>query len=568
MTDSRGTVLVVDDEPSVRAFIERLLLSEGFRVVTAGDVATGLVALEQGDVDLVVCDKNLPDGNGHDVTKRAAEMRCGAIMMTAFASLSSAVEALQQGVGDYIQKPIGDLDDFLARITRVLHTVELERANARLLAELQKKNVVLEAMAVRDPLTGLFNHAYFQESLERELHRGARNQHDVSLIFLDVDQFKEINDTLGHQAGDKLLKMFADLLLGTSRRSDMSFRLRTQDVAARYGGDEFAVILPETPKRGAAVKAERLRRAVLDLPFTERGLPAVSVSLGVASFPEDAGERAALIEAADSGLYAAKSLGKNRLVTYSAQIARTQLNQAKLIAVEAERLEARERSLARGAFDFVYQPVVDIATGTPVAYEALCRPTDPAFASPADLIDVAERAGRVIDLGRTLRRRAAAALARLPSDVSLLINLHPHELNDPSLLDGEPELRGAASRVIFELTETASITNAARTRTCLDRLRAHGFRIALADLSSGYASLESVILFEPELVKLNASVLAGIGTSSRTARLLRHFVEHASDEKVRVIVQAIETEEQRDAARSLGFTLMQGFLLGKPAPLG
>ncbi len=179
---------------------------------------------------------------------------------------------------------------------------------------MRKRNAELESLAARDSLTKLYNHGFFQESLRREVERARRTETELGLILIDLDNFKTINDTFGHPVGDEILLAFAGLFVERSRAADLSFRLAKKDIAARYGGDEFALILPETPKRGTFAKAERLRANVEKLEF-DAGLTQ-TISVGLAGFPDDADSPRSLIEAADRAMYVAKRQGRNRIVEY------------------------------------------------------------------------------------------------------------------------------------------------------------------------------------------------------------------------------------------------------------
>jgi two-component system, cell cycle response regulator len=249
-------VLVVDDDASIRVVLTELLGDVGFSLDLADCLTAGKATFKAGRYDLVITDKNLGDGSGLDLVQliNSEAPDTEVIIMSAFASLESAVEAIQMRVADYLVKPFEDIDAVLDRIARVVQYLNLKRENRALVDEICEKNARLEELVVRDGLTGLFNHAYFQERLESEVKRSARHGHCVSLVFVDIDHFKEVNDSLGHQVGDGVLKIIAQTLRGESRVSDDTFRLREHDIAARYGGDEFVLMLPETPKSGAAIK--------------------------------------------------------------------------------------------------------------------------------------------------------------------------------------------------------------------------------------------------------------------------------------------------------------------------
>ncbi|MGZ3427006.1 MAG: putative bifunctional diguanylate cyclase/phosphodiesterase, partial [Polyangia bacterium] len=561
-------ILILDDDPAIIQYLTTLLETEEYKVVPATTLAEARALLPKGAFDLVLADKNLPDGSGLELCRELAEnpADCEILMMTGYASLESAVEAMRYGVSDYLETPF-ERDDLMARLTRALKTLALKRHNAELVGELRQSNAMLEKLAIVDPLTQLYNHAYFHDSLDREVRRASRQDRSFSVVLLDLDGFKAINDSFGHKTGDEVLHRFAESLRGRNRRlTDLAFRLRENDVAARYGGDEFAVILPDTPKIGAAVLAERLRVQFETLGLHDSQPVQLTLSLGIAGFPDDAADRDGIIEAADMALHAAKAGGKNRVVSYSPGLSRSSSSRSRTIGKQAAQLEALSDSLERRAFRFAYQPIVDVGDWHVHAYEALCRPTDERFRSPADLFRAAEDAGQILPLGRVLRELCIVPVGEMPAPCRMFINIHPHELNDPRLLDGETILREHAQRIVFEITEAAEIENFGRTRDLLAKLRAHGYRIALDDLGAGYASLNLLALLEPDYVKLDIEMVRAIRGNDRTGRLVSHILDFARGENMQVVAEGIETTDEYQSVRSLGVTLMQGYYFARPSP--
>jgi diguanylate cyclase (GGDEF)-like protein len=558
------TILVVDDEPVIRQLLEVVLTDAGFRVEVFATLREARARSQRRDFDVVVADKNLPDGSGLELCRelREAEVDCKLIVMSGYANLASAVEAIQHGVADYFVKPL-DLQDLLARLSRVVELLRLSRGNRVLIDQLRDKNAELEALAVRDPLTRLFNHAALQDALQREVARSERYGHKFVLTLLDIDRFRELNERHGHAIGDGVLRNLAALLNTRSRKSDQPFRITDQTVAARYGEDVFAMILPESDRASAATKLEAVRRAVREQVFDAALLVPVTITVGLACYPEDATDRDALIEAASRSLQAGKRVGGDQLVSYTPALGADPNDGASRTAARARALG---RSLAHGSFRFVYQPIVNVRDGALFAYEALCRPTDSGFENVGQLIETAVHTGRIRDLGRVLRRIVVEPMPQLPEPCALFVNIHPQDLNDEQLLGAEAYLLPWARRVVLEVTETEAIRDYPRARARIAALREHGFRIALDDLGSGYSSLNLLAQLEPDIVKLDMELVRGIEREGRTRRLVQHLIEFCRGEGFVTVAEGIETDAELAVVTELGVDLVQGYLLAHPQP--
>lgn len=315
-------ILAVDDEESIRNVLEMVLSGDGHDVTTASSAEEALKHFMKEPYPLVISDVRMEGMSGlhllQEIKKSYPDTQV--IIITSYASLETAVQALRAGAYDFIVKPFEDIDLISAATSRALDKIRLIEENKKLVDELRQKNVQLERsniilseLSIRDGLTGLFNHRYFHEFLHNECLRCNRHGRVFSVIFLDVDNFKKYNDTHGHPAGDKLLIKLGTIING---------RLRKTDILARYGGEEFVIILPETFRDGALLVAENIRKAISEHPFEGREsqpLGIVSVSIGVASFPEDEKEANTLLHIADQALYKAKHTGKNRVCIYKAE---------------------------------------------------------------------------------------------------------------------------------------------------------------------------------------------------------------------------------------------------------
>jgi two-component system, cell cycle response regulator len=334
-------VLVVDDDNDILVMLQTVLRRD-YDVLTATDGVAALKLIEHNDVAAVLADHMMPGMTGVELLDRAHALRPGAarVLITASDRIAVLKDAINQArVHRFLSKPLR-LTELPGLVSGAIREVKLETENVRLVEELSLKNAELarnneqlesqvlertrelraavaelEQLALRDGLTGLFNHRYFQECLEAELSRARRQNEPLGLLFIDVDHFKQYNDRNGHPAGDRLLKRLASVLLGGGE-SGKPRMARLSDTVARYGGEEFVMILPATATEGCLARAGRLLRSIAEQPFEAHELQPggqVSVSIGVACFPLHAQDKQALIAAADAMLYRAKREGRNRV---------------------------------------------------------------------------------------------------------------------------------------------------------------------------------------------------------------------------------------------------------------
>lgn len=314
MSDKGLRILVADDEPSLRGLLIQLLSGEGHELTEVESGEQALEAFRKEAFPLIITDIRMGGMSGLDLLNeiKIIDPDTLVIIVTSYASLDTAIKALRDGAYDYVMRPFDDLEIISAVVKRATEKIRLISENKKLVqklernnSELERVNVALKELAIRDGLTGLFNHRHFQETLSIELSRSIRHERNFSLLFLDIDLFKQYNDVHGHPKGDELLSMFGKLV---------KERLRKADFVARYGGEEFVIMLPETPKAGALRVADDIRKHISDYPFKGREtqpLGRVTVSIGVATFPEDGKDGSELIKYADKVLYKAKQSGRN-----------------------------------------------------------------------------------------------------------------------------------------------------------------------------------------------------------------------------------------------------------------
>jgi len=413
-------------------------------------------------------------------------------------------------------------------------------------------------MALHDALTDLPNRTRFQERLREALARVARGE-KLAVHCLDLDNFKNINDALGHAVGDDLLKSVAERLRGC---------VRDVDAIARLGGDEFAVI--QSPLEDAA-DAARLAQRIRDeigKPFDLGGVQAVvNASIGIAVAPGDATEPEALLKQADMALYGAKAEGRGVYRFFQPEMdARMRLRHA----IEQDLRDA----IAAGGFRLHYQPVVDLASGDICGVEALLRwpHVERGMVPPAEFISIAEESGLIIPLGEWVLRRALADAARLPGHVRIAVNLSPVQFRSRALaqtvIAACAAARVAPARLELEVTEAAFLAATKDVLATLDQLRHLGVKIVMDDFGTGYSSLNYLRRFRFDKIKIDRSFVRDLSDpGSLSAVIVEAVVRLARALDVTTTAEGVETVEQLDIIRAAGVTEMQGFLYSPARPL-
>lgn len=304
-----SSILIVDDDPVSRTLLERILKKEGFKVVSTEDGKQALDLFKKRYIPIILTDWMMPKMNGLELCKALRSIESPGyvfiIIITAKDSKEDIVKGLEAGADDYVSKPFHHAE-LLARIRTGIRILELERS-------LRRANEEIKRLSITDPLTGCFNRGYLMDFLPKEINRSIRYNHPLSIIMCDIDHFKKVNDTHGHQAGDVVLKSFASILNDAVREGS--------DWVSRYGGEEFLVVLPETGLENGIKTAERLRKRVseTEIDIGNKKIK-ITASFGVASFdPQKNREMStdSLINLADQGLYQAKTEGRNRVKTVS-----------------------------------------------------------------------------------------------------------------------------------------------------------------------------------------------------------------------------------------------------------
>ena len=408
-----------------------------------------------------------------------------------------------------------------------------------------------------DGLTGLGNHRSFQEEIERQWAGAVRYGRSLSLVLLDLDEFKQINDSSGHAAGDLLLRHMGSQIVSSLRKSDRGFRI---------GGDEFAIILPETDADGAYVVMRRLLATCLEGEARRGGSNALSFSAGISALPGSAHDREALYSQADAALYWGKRHGRTCVTLYDRErheSATTAHNPAELSALVA-------RVAAAGAVRAVFQPIYDLVTGAPRGYEGLVRPlSNSGFNDPGTMFAAAEATGRTAELDIACLEAVMGAASRLRLPGSLTVNLSPRTLEtDEFSIQGLLRIivrHGLdPRRIVLELTEREAVEDIARLRRAVEDCRVAGIRVAADDVGSGNAGLRLLSQLRFDIVKIDLSLVQGGARRDQSLEVIRTLRDLADRWGALVVAEGIETPAQLEVVRSLGIEAGQGYLLCRP----
>ena len=420
----------------------------------------------------------------------------------------------------------------------------------------------LRRQALHDPLTGLGNRALFRDRLQHAIDRSSRRPELLAVLMIDLDGFKQVNDSLGHDAGDRLLAEVAQRLQDC---------VRVGDTVARMGGDEFAVLLERADLEGPAVVAQRIVYR-LRAPVEIDGKAIVTQgSVGVAVGSPTTLTAGELLRNADLAMYVAKSKGKGVYEVYQREMHAAALERVELEAELRDALRGRELTLH-------YQPVVELPSGRVSGAEALVRWQHPerGFISPGEFVPLAEESGLVVDLGRWVlgeacrQARLFQEAYRADPPFSMAVNVAARQLTSPWLVD---EVRKAlaeshlpASSLVLEITEGALMRDASAIVPTLESLRAMGVRLAIDDFGTGWSSLSRLRSFPVDKLKIDRSFVAEITSSADDAPIVAAIVAMAHSLQLTTVAEGVETLEQLACLHQRGCEEVQGYLLSKPLP--
>jgi len=542
-------ILVVDDDRGARFALRETLLGEGYEVIDASNGQQAVQICRQQAPDLVILDGVMPVMDGFqscEVIRGLPE--CATIpilLVTGLNDDASVDKAFSVGATDYISKPI----NYAVLRRRIDHMLQVHSAEKR-----------VHQLAYIDSLTGRPNRTKLNEHMEALFSDTSRKDKQFALLFLDLDNFKLVNDTLGHEAGDLLLKYVSERLTGCVRKGDL---------VARFGGDEFCIVLD-------GVRSYEMVRSIaekihdhLKRPFVFLGREMLlSTSIGIAVYPEHGQDAVSLLKAADMAMYDAKKSQKG-FGFYESHLESDNL----------QRLELENdlrNAIVRDELLLYYQPQEDLQTGQICGLEALIRWQHPrrGLVSPAEFIHLAEETGLINDIGHwvlcTICDQINVWLDGGFAPPRIAINLSARQLANPNLATTFREVisdaRLPADLIEFEITESTIMERPDEMIDMLKALKAMGTRLAIDDFGTGYSSLSYLKRFPLDYIKIDRAFISDVMSNRIDADIVRTIIALAQALEVKVIAEGVETAQQREFLKEQNCHYAQGYLLSKPVP--
>lgn len=542
-------VLVVDDDKGLRRAIRETIENTGNRVDEVANGEQAIMYCERFMPDLILMDAVMPEMDGLEACQKILRMPGGenvtVIIITGLNDEASISRAFAAGAMDYIAKPI----NFAVLKKRVVRLLQAKQAESH-----------VRQLAYNDVLTGLPNRKHFTDKLAEYVSRPSLTSGLVAILFLDLDRFKLINDTFGHDSGDLLLKVVAERLVGCVRQGD---------IVSRFGGDEFVVMLKNIKSYSAIEGIAAKIQQALARPFVFLGKELrITTSIGIATYPDNGDDINILLKNADLAMYRAKRRGNS----YEFFESRMEEESSRRLALENDLRGAIER----GEMRLFYQPQVDVRSGQLVGAEALIRWQHPSngFINPLEFISLAEETGQIYEIGEWVLNTACKQLQQWHqqgfNQMRVAVNISGRQLDRGDLHNVVSDILDKtalpAEFLELEITESTIMENAESVIGTLQTLKTMGVSLAVDDFGTGYSSLSYLRRFPIDLLKVDREFVRDVDTDKVDADIVNAIITLAHALDVKVIAEGVETEAQHQFLRQQGCDFLQGYLYGKPIP--
>ncbi|MBL1433752.1 MAG: GGDEF-domain containing protein [Gammaproteobacteria bacterium] len=576
-------ILIVDDTEHNVHLAKTMLRKSGFsNIVTANNGTEAIHVLQKSihddvsDIDLILLDVMMPDMDGYEVCRTIRQhsewVDIPIIMLTAnnMWQDDTAITSLECGASDIMFKPFRRME----LVPRVISALSLKRERDlrksreyELETELAERKIMearLQYLVSHDDLTGLCNRRRLEQAIELAVIQSNYNKRYSSIFYIDLDQFKVVNDLEGHAAGDRVLILVANTLRKYIRKNDL---------LARISSDEYVVLASDTDETRALEFAQTLHNTLNGLFFkTEGRTYHIGASIGISLISP--GSKCTASEAlvrADQACFVAKAHGRNMVHVFNEKD-----SEMHILRSAAHWVPIIRKALKHDLFRLAFQPVQHVASGKIRHYEALIRMIDDSgnIIGPGDFIPVAERMGLIHEIDRYMVSNVIKTIAGLPnsqSELSLHVNLSGHAFQDPTLYglirEKIREHKIDPHRLLFEITETAAVANVEQTRDMVVKLRELGCRFALDDFGAGFSSFSYVKQFPVDQLKIDGAFIRNLVNDPVDQSLVKSMIEVGRSLKKEVIAEFVEDQETLDLLTSYGVDYVQGYFIGKPLPL-
>ena len=540
-------ILIADDDRSMRVALQNVLVADGYEIEAVSDGVDAVSRCEKSMPDLILLDALMPNLNGFEACKKIRMLRGSShvpiLIVTALDDEKSIEQAFNSGATDYIPKPI--------------HFAVMRQRISRLL-KASRAEVHVRELAYNDSLTGLPNRTMFIDQMQKSLKKVRRSSEMLAVMFLDLDRFKYVNDTLGHNVGDMLLKSVAERILSC---------VRGADTVARLGGDEFTLVLDGIEDRNVVSNIADKICQKLGEPYSFAGRDIyVTASIGISMHPQDGNDIGVLMKRADTAMFRAKERGGSY-----------QFYEKEMEVVVTNKVEIEQdlrHSLEREELDVYYQPKYDLQTSKINGMEALVRWNHPekGIVSPADFIPLAEETGLISEVGLWVLISACVQVQTwiekgyTPLPVS--VNLSGRQLENSDIASQVAHVLAHSGLnpeyLELEITESTIMKRPEEVISILHQLKAMGVKLSIDDFGTGYSSLNYLRKFPIDLLKIDAAFVRDITENKEDRLIVKGIIALAKSLNLKVIAEGVETRRQQELLLEEGCDYVQGFYIGRP----